>query len=83
MCLAVPGRVVDTYEENELPMGRVDFNGITKKVCLAHVPEAAVGDFVLVHVGHALSRIDAAEAARVFAFLETLGELKELGESSA
>ena len=81
MCLAVPGKVMETFTENDLRMGRVDFSGVTKKVCLAHVPEALVGDFVLVHVGHALSRIDPAEAARVFAFLETLGELRELGES--
>ncbi|HYF01304.1 MAG TPA: HypC/HybG/HupF family hydrogenase formation chaperone [Planctomycetota bacterium] len=82
MCLAVPGRVVEVFEEHDLRMGRVDFNGVNKKVCLAHVPEAGLGDYVLVHVGHALSRVDPAEAARVFAFLESLGELRDLEEPS-
>ena len=82
MCLAVPGKVTETYVDNELPMGIVDFSGVSKRVCLAHVPDVRVGEFVLVHVGHALSRIDPAEAARVFEFLTSLGELRELGEPS-
>ena len=77
MCLAIPGRVAETYVENELPMGKVEFGGVARRVCLAHVPEARVGDYVLVHVGFALQRIDAAEAARTFALL---AELRQLGE---
>lgn len=63
-------------------MASVDFNGISKKVCLEHVPEAETGDYVVVHVGFALSRLNADEAARVFQLLNELGQLDELeGES--
>lgn len=79
MCLGVPGQVLDLEkDELGLTMGRVRFGGITKKVCLAYTPEAAVGDFVVVHVGFALSKIDEAEAKQVFTFLEEMGELGEL-----
>jgi len=77
MCLAVPGRVAETYRENDVLMGKVDFSGVLRRVCLEHVPEARVDDYVLVHVGFALSRIDADEAKKVFEFL---GELRQLGE---
>jgi hydrogenase expression/formation protein HypC len=62
MCLGIPGKLVATYEENNLPMGKVEFGGILKEVCLVYTPEAQVGDYVLVHVGFAISRIDEAEA---------------------
>lgn len=75
MCLGVPGQVLDRWEEAELPMGRVRFGGITRPVCLAYTPEARVGDYVVVHVGFAISRVDEAEAARVFELLEQLGEV--------
>ena len=78
MCLGIPGKVVETYRENDLLMGKVDFSGISKRVCLEHVPEAQPGDYVLVHVGFALSRIDEAEAHRVFEFLEEMKQLDEL-----
>lgn len=74
MCLGVPGLVLEKWDEGELPMGRVRFGGITKPVCLAYTPEAGVGDYVVVHVGFAISRVDEAEAARVFELLEQLGE---------
>ena len=79
MCLGIPGRVV-SIEENPLGMtqGRVSFGGITKQVCLAYVPEATVGDWVVVHVGFAISRIDEEEAKEVFRFLGELGDLAEL-----
>ena len=77
MCLAVPGRLLSTFEEHGLRMGRVDFGGVKKNVCLEHVPEATPGDFVLVHVGFALARIDEAEAERTFALLRELGALEE------
>ena len=79
MCLGVPGRVLSTETgPTGLAMGKVSFGGVTKEVCLAYVPEAAGGDYVVVHVGFAISRIDEAEAARVFAALRELGELAEL-----
>jgi len=79
MCLGVPGKVV-SIEESALGMnmGRVNFGGIVKEVCLAYTPEAEVGDYVVVHVGFAISRIDENEAAKVFEFLEEMGELGEL-----
>jgi hydrogenase expression/formation protein HypC len=78
MCLAIPGRIVDTFELHSLRFARVDFGGTIKKACLEHVPEAVVGDYVLVHVGFALSVIDAEEAARTYQLLEELGQLGEL-----
>ena len=78
MCLAIPGRVLDIYEDTGLRMGRVDFAGTIRKACLANVPEAVVGDYVLVHVGLALSIVDAEEAARTYRLLEEMGQLDEL-----
>jgi hydrogenase expression/formation protein HypC len=75
MCLGIPGKIVELLEKNDLPMGKVEFGGIVKEVCLAYTPEAQVGDYVLVHVGFAISRIDEAEAQ------ETLNLLNELAES--
>ncbi len=72
MCLGVPGRVVETYMDDEVAMAKVDFGGLTKRVCVAHVPEVAPGEYVLVHVGFALARIDEAEAKRTFELLEEL-----------
>jgi hydrogenase expression/formation protein HypC len=82
MCLGVPGKVVETYREHDVLMGRVEFGGVYKRVCLEHVPEASVDDYVLVHVGFALSRIDEVEARRVFAFLDGMNQLDELEASS-
>lgn len=78
MCLGIPGKVVETYRENDVVMGKVDFSGVFKRVCLEHVPEVRPGEYVLVHVGFALSRIDEDEAGRVFAFLEEMKQLDEL-----
>jgi hydrogenase expression/formation protein HypC len=80
MCLGIPGRVADTYREHDVLMGKVEFGGVLKRVCLEHVPDVRPGEYVLVHVGFALSRIDEAEAARVFAFLGELNQLDELEE---
>ena len=79
MCLGVPGKIVQ-IDENPLgmTMGRVSFGGVLKEVCLAYVPEAQVGDYVVVHVGFAISRVDEAEAQEVFKFLEEMEELAEL-----
>ncbi len=79
MCLGVPGQVLSLEEDPlGMTMGEVSFAGIKKKVCLAYTPEVAVGDYVVVHVGFAISKIDEEEAQRVFAFLEEMGELGEL-----
>lgn len=83
MCLGIPGRVVETYREHDVRMGRVEFGGVSKRVCLEHVPEAQVDDYVLVHVGFALSRIDEAEARRVFEFLAGMEQLDELAAADA
>ena len=79
MCLGVPGRV-ERIDPNALGVtsGIVSFGGIRKEICLAYVPEAKVGDYVLVHVGFAISTIDEAEAAEMFADLAKLGELEGL-----
>ena len=74
MCLAVPGRVIAIYEKDDLPMGKVDFGGLSKEICLAYTPEARPGDYVLVHVGFAINTVDEAEAKAVFSLLEQLAE---------
>ncbi|HUM03313.1 MAG TPA: HypC/HybG/HupF family hydrogenase formation chaperone [Thermoanaerobaculia bacterium] len=80
MCLGVPGQVV-RVDPNDLgmTMGLVKFGGITKEVCLMYTPEAGVGDWVLVHVGFAISQLDEESAKEVFATLERMGELADLG----
>jgi hydrogenase expression/formation protein HypC len=80
----VPGQIVRTGDEmNGVPMGVVSFGGITKSVCLAYVPEARVGDYVVVHVGFAISTIGEEEAREVFAALRQMGELQELDAPEA
>lgn len=83
MCLGIPGRVVETWREHDILMGKVDFSGVVKRVCLEHVPEVLPGQYVLVHVGFALSQIDEVEAAKVFAFLDGMDQLDELAVNSA
>ena len=82
MCLGIPGRVVETFREHGILMGKVDFGGVAKRVCLEHVPDIAPGEYVIVHVGFALARIDEAEARRVFDFLDAMNQLGELDEVS-
>jgi hydrogenase expression/formation protein HypC len=79
MCLGIPGKIL-SVSAGDLPTGRVAFGGIVKDVCLAYVPEARVGDYVIVHVGFAISVVDAGEAMRVFAYLDEIGDLSELGK---
>ena len=79
MCLAVPGKVVEIAGEGELRMGKVDFAGVQRQACLAYVPEVQLGDYVLVHVGFAISRIDEGQAMETLAALREIGELSELG----
>jgi hydrogenase expression/formation protein HypC len=78
MCLAVPGRILSVCGDDPLTrVGRVDFGGIIKEINLAFVPEARIGDYVLVHVGFAITVIDETEAQRVFQHLREIGELAE------
>jgi len=84
MCLAVPGKILSIEEADPtFRTGRVDFAGIVKSVSLSYLPEAVVGDYVLVHVGFALSIVDEKEAAQVFEYLRQMGELEELKEAAA
>ncbi|MBI4881164.1 MAG: HypC/HybG/HupF family hydrogenase formation chaperone [Planctomycetes bacterium] len=78
MCLGVPGKV-ERIEQGELgvPMGTVSFGGTRMEVCLAYVPEVQVGDYVIVHVGFAISKVDEAEAQEIFRMLEQMGSLAE------
>jgi hydrogenase expression/formation protein HypC len=79
MCLAVPGKLISVDDSPSLMRsGKVDFGGIFKEVSLAYVPEAKLGDYVLVHVGFALSIVDEAEANQVFEYLRKMDELAEL-----
>ncbi len=77
MCLAIPGKVVETFSQEGMLMARVQFGGVTRDACLNYVPETQVGDYVLVHVGFAISRVDEEEARRTY---EALAELDQLGE---
>ena len=80
MCLGVPGKLIDLYDDQGLRLGRVDFGGAVREVCLAYVPEAEVGAYVLVHVGFALSVLSEAEAQATLAVLREIADLEtELG----
>jgi hydrogenase expression/formation protein HypC len=78
VCLGIPGEVLEVREENGLRLARVKFAGISRDVCLDYVPDAAPGEYVLVHVGFAISKIDAEEAERAYRVLEELGQTAEL-----
>lgn len=82
MCLAVPGKITSISEDDPvLRTAKVSFGGVLKDVSLAYVPEAQVGDYVIVHVGFALSKLDEDEAQRVFDYLKETEELGELVDS--
>lgn len=78
MCLGIPGKVIRTFRENDVLMGKVDFSGVSKTVCLEHVPDVQLGQYVLVHVGFALSQIDEKEANQIFEFLDRMNQLDEI-----
>jgi hydrogenase expression/formation protein HypC len=81
MCLAIPGKVETISGDDPITrMGRINFGGVIKEACLAYVPEARVGDYVIVHAGFALSKVDEEEAHKVFEYLEQMEELGELKE---
>jgi len=78
MCLAVPGKILSIHGEDFARTARVSFGGIVKEVSLAYVPEACEGEYVIVHVGFAISVVDEAEALQTFEYLKQMGELEEL-----
>jgi hydrogenase expression/formation protein HypC len=78
MCLAVPGKIITSEEHNGIRIGRVQFGGIVREVRLDFVPEAGVGDYVMVHVGFAISRVDSEEAERAYLLLQEMGTSAEL-----
>ena len=80
MCLGIPGKVLESFDVNGLRMAKVQFGGIVREACLEYTPEAQVGDYVVVHVGFAISRVDAEEASRTYQLLEEMGHLGELEE---
>jgi hydrogenase expression/formation protein HypC len=84
MCLAVPGKIMSISGDDPMyRLGRVNFGGIVKEANLAYVPEAKIGDYVIVHVGFALSIVDEQEASRVFEYLNEMDELGELQDGNA
>jgi hydrogenase expression/formation protein HypC len=81
MCLAIPGKIESIQGDDPLTrLGKVNFGGILKEACLAYVPEAKVGDYVIVHVGFALSKVDEDEAQKIIGYLKQMDELAELKE---
>jgi hydrogenase expression/formation protein HypC len=77
MCLGIPGRIKEIYELNGARMGKADFNGIEKEVCLAYLPEIEVGDYTIVHVGFAITRLDEQSALETLELFHSLGVLDE------
>ena len=77
MCLGIPGKLIEVYQKDDLPMGKADFGGVVREVCLAYTPEAQPGEYVLVHVGFAISRIDQAEADEIFSMLAQMETLAD------
>jgi hydrogenase expression/formation protein HypC len=79
MCLGIPGRIVEIHDDRGLPMGTVDFGGVRREICLAYVAgQIAVGDYAIVHVGFAISRVDEVEARRTYEALKEMSQLDEL-----
>lgn len=84
MCLGIPGKIVELYRAGNLPMGKIDFGGAIREACLSYVPQAAVGDYVLIHVGFAISQIGEAEAQETLALLQEMADLEaEIGPEAA
>ncbi len=83
MCLGIPGKIVETFQHDQLPMAKVEFGGIIKNICLAYTPEAQPGQYVLVHVGFAINQIDEAEAKEVFRYIEEIESVGATGEAEA
>ncbi|MBK8149844.1 MAG: HypC/HybG/HupF family hydrogenase formation chaperone [Acidobacteria bacterium] len=83
MCLAVPGQIREVYEANGARMGKIDFDGITKEICLEYLPDIAVGDYAIVHVGFAIQKLDEESALETLRIFREMGVLEEeLGEEA-
>ena len=78
MCLAIPGKIVAFHERDGVRMGKIDFGGISRDACLEYIPDAALGDYVMVHVGFAISKVDQEEAARTYKYLAEMDQLAEI-----
>ena len=78
MCLAIPGKVVEAFDQGGMRMAKVQFGGIVREACLEYVPDTKVGEYVLVHVGFAISKVDEEEARRTYQLLEEMDQLTEL-----
>ena len=80
MCLGVPGKIIEIYESNGMKMGKVDFGGVVRETCLDFVPEAQIGEYTVIHVGFAISRLSEEEAQKTLEMLREIGQLgEELG----
>lgn len=77
MCLGIPGKVVDVFDSDGVRMGRVDFEGVTKEICLAYLPDIQPGEYTIVHVGFAIARLDEASAQETLRLFHELGVLEE------
>jgi hydrogenase expression/formation protein HypC len=80
VCLGIPGKIIDAYEAQGLRMAKIQFGAIVREACLEYVPEAMAGDYVVVHVGFAISKLDEEEAGRTYRLLAEMGQLSELGD---
>ncbi len=77
MCLAVPGKVIDLFQTNGIQMGKMDFDGITKNICLAYVPDIQIGEYAIVHVGFAIEKLDEKTALETLEVFRNMGFLEE------
>lgn len=77
MCLGVPGKIVEIYETDGIKMGKIDFSGIKKEVCLEYLPDIQIDDYAIVHVGFAITQLDEASALETLAMFEEIGMLEE------
>jgi len=77
MCLAVPGKIIEIYEKQELKMAKMDFSGVTREACIEHVPEAKIGDYAIIHVGFAISLLSEEEAQES---IDLIREIIEAGD---
>jgi hydrogenase expression/formation protein HypC len=83
MCLGIPGKVVEVYDVNGARMGKVDFDGIVKEICLSFVPEAEVGDYTIVHVGFGITKVDEESAHDTLALMKEMGVLESELDATA
>ncbi len=77
MCLAVPGKIIDKFEANGVQMGKMDFDGINKNICLAYIPDIEIGEYAIVHVGFAIEKLDEKSALETLELYRNMGFLEE------